>query len=58
MILVMSYLFNIFICFDALMQQDYLTRIVWSGEPEMGVKISLWDPDPPLSIRVCFLSSF
>ena len=38
MIIVISYLHNISICFDALILQDYLTRIVWSWEPELGVK--------------------
>ena len=38
MIIIINYLLNISICFDALMLQDYLTRIVWPGEPEMGVK--------------------
>ena len=38
MVILISYLLNISICFDALMLQDHLTRIVWSGEPELGVK--------------------
>ena len=38
MAILISYLLNISICFDALMLQDHLTRIVWSGEPELGVK--------------------
>ena len=38
MIIVISCLLNISICFDALMLLDYLTQIVWSWEPELGVK--------------------
>ena len=38
------------------MPQDYLTWKIWSWELELGVKISLWDPDPPLSIRVWFFN--
>ena len=38
MVIVFCYLINIFICFDALTLQDYLTQIVWSGEQELAVK--------------------